>query len=172
MTARWLMLAACLQSSLAISTAFALEAGTASGTVTIDGVVTMVAFAASGTEEHLFDSSKRDTDVVVTDTPLASVSPADRTEIAQQVGAGKLVAVLPRFDGDKLVNVGVARKGDGSLVLLPGVWVKASLSKDGAGSRKLASREFDGHTYACDLTFHAKAVPPVAADDAAPAPTP
>ncbi len=135
----------------------ALEPGTASGTVTLDQVITKLQFASSGTEENLFDSSKLDTIVAVTDRPLGGTSPADRFEISSQVGRGDLVAVVPRFAANKLVNVGFGLKGENSLILLPAQWFQSSFAADGSGTLKLSPRTSDGHAYACDLQFHAKA---------------
>ncbi len=152
---------------LGIAPAFALEPGAASGTVTLDKVVSKLTHAASAAEENLFDSAKQDTIIAVSDRPIKTTSPADRTELGRRAGAGEIVVVIPRFDGTKLVNVGVGVKGESGILLLPGAWFQSSISQDGSGSLKLAPRTFEGHTHACDLQFHAKKyAPPVQATSA------
>jgi len=135
--------------------ALAVQAGRASGTLTVDGKATTLAFATSGTAEDLFDSSKSDTIVVLSDRALEEVSPDDEVELHMRARSGKLVALALRLDGSKLVNVAVHASGLEGVELLPGVWFTSHGGAAGAGSLGLATRSFDGHSFACSVEYSA-----------------
>ena len=95
----------------------AAEPGQASGTVTIDGKATTLAFAYSHPEEDLYDSSKQDTDVVLLDRDAEAAVILSDWELAQAAKSGGVSLVL-RFDGTKILNARLNAPGlDGTSVL-------------------------------------------------------
>jgi hypothetical protein len=141
---------------------FATEVGRAGGKVTIDGKSSTLAFAVSYEEEDLYDSSKKNTAVVLTDRLLDDATAKNEWEIAQQAKSGELVAFTLRLNGTKLVNVRVNHAGVEGTLLLPGQWFEYSPVKtkkgNAAGSLKLATHTFEGHTYTCAVEFAAAPV--------------
>ena len=150
------------------SPAVAVDAGKAGGTATIDGIATPLAFAVETRKENLFDEKKRDTVVVLTDRPLGATKPDDEVELSLRARRGELLVFALRTDGNKLVNVTVSHKGLSGIVILPGAWFEYAPAKAGAGSLKLAKRDYEGHSYAIDTTF---AAAPYVAPRPTPAPT-
>ena len=160
----------------------AVQPGRAAGTATADGTTATLAFAASTTKENLFDDSKKDTIVVLTDGALGDTATDDEVGLSLRARRGELFVLMLRLDGGKLVNVGVCHEGLSGIALLPGAWFNYTPARAGggtaAGSLKLATRESDGHSYACSVEFvaAAAAVPtrPAVAEEApaAVAPTP
>jgi hypothetical protein len=136
------------------SPAPAIDPGKASGTATIDGNVTSLAFAVETRKENLFDEKKRDTVVVLTDKMLGGTKPDDEVELSLRARRGELLAFALRVDRDKLVNVTVSHKGLNGLVILPGPWFQYTGARAG-GTLKLAKRDYDGHSYAIDAAFAA-----------------
>jgi hypothetical protein len=154
-----LFLALALAIGLA-SPALAVDAGKASGTATIDGIVTPLAFAVETRKENLFDEKKRDIVFVLTDKALGATRPDDEVELSLRARRGELLVFALRTDGDKLVNVTVSHKGLNGLVILPGAWFQFSSSKSGS-TLLLAKRDYEGHSYAVDAAFTAAPyVPP------------
>ena len=147
------------------SPARAVDAGKASGTATIDGIVIPLAFAVETQKENLFDEKKRDTVIVLTDKPLGATKPDDEVELSLRARRGELVVLALRTHGNKLVNVIVSHKGLNGLVILPGAWFEYTSATAGGGTLKLAKRGYEGHSYAIDTTF-------AAAPYVAPRPTP
>lgn len=143
--------------ALAAGPLLAAQEGQATGTATIDGTTATLAFAVSTTKENLFDDSKRDTVVVVTDRALGDTAADDEVALSLRARRGDLLVFALRFDGAKLVNVTVSHKGLSGVVKLPGSWFDYKPAKAGAvtvaGSLNLAKREFDGHSYACAFEF-------------------
>lgn len=135
----------------------AVEAGHANGTATVDGMAAKMAFAVATTKENLFDESKRDTVVVITDRPLGDTAADDEVGLSLRARRGELLVLALRFDGTKLVNVEVGHKGLNGIAILPGVWFeyKPAMAVAGAvaGSLNLAKRDSDGHSYACSVEF-------------------
>ena len=167
--------------ALLASPLLAGQPGQAAGTATADGTTATLAFAASTTKENLFDESKKDTIVVLTDRALGETAADDEVGLSLRARRGELFVLMLRLDGGKLVNVGVCHKGLSGIALLPGAWFEYKPARAGggtaAGSLKLATREFDGHSYACAVEFVAAAAAPArpAAVEEAPAlvqPTP
>jgi hypothetical protein len=161
--------------------AFALETGKASGAVTIDGTQFPLSFAVETRKDNLFDESKRDVVMVLTDKQLSATKPDDEIGLTVKARRGELVALALRIDGGTLVNVAVSHKALDRLVILPGAWFQYTVgSKPGTGTLKLADRQFEGHSYAVDVEFSAapgarSATRPVATpsrDAPAPAATP
>jgi len=148
------------------SPALAVDAGKASGTATIDGIVTPLVFAVETRKENLFDEKKRDTILVLTDKPLGPTRPDDEIELSLRARRGELLVFALRTDGDKLVNVTVSHQGLHGLVILPGSWFQFSSSKSG-GTLRLAKRDYQGHSYAVDAAF--AAAPSVSQPNPAPA---
>ena len=143
----------------------AVPPGVAAGTLTLDGTATRLAFAASGTREDLYDSSKRNTVIVLSDRDLGETSPDDDYAIKKRAEDGQLVALAIRLDGRKLVNAYLNGPGvDGTLVL-PGAWFAWKPGVGLAGSLTLAKRDANEHTVACAVDFAAapgrKLAPPV-----------
>jgi hypothetical protein len=158
------------------SPALAVDAGKASGTATIDGIVIPLAFAVETRKENLFDEKKRDTVFVLTDRALEATRPDDEIELSLRARRGELLVFALRTDGGKLVNVTVSHKGLNGLVILPGAWFQFSSSKSG-GTLLLAKRDYEGHSYAVDAAFAAAPyVPPrpnsAPTSDAKPTPAP
>src|SRR5262245_42227312 len=143
------------------SPALAVEAGKASGTATIDGIAAPLAFAVETRKENLFDETKRDTVVVLSDKPLGTTKPDDEVGLSLRARRGELLVFALRVDGNKLVNVTVSHQGLNGLVILPGSWFEYTSAKAGVGTLKLVKRDYEGHSYAIVATF--AAVPYVAA---------
>jgi len=134
----------------------AVDTGRATGTVTVDGTTLPLAFAVGTIKDNLFDGKKRDLVVVLTDKQLSATRPDDEIGLSLKAHRGELVVLALRFDGDTLVNVTVSYKNLSGLVILPGAWFQYTPgSKPTAGTLKLPSREFEGHSYAVDVDFTA-----------------
>jgi hypothetical protein len=164
---------------LPLSPADAAAPGKAAGTVTINGAASPLALAALTTAENLFDSSKRDTLIVLSDRSLGDTSADDEIGLSMKARRGELTVVALRVDGSKLVNVTMSHKGLDGVVKLPGTWFQYAASAKGTGTLKLAKREWDGSTYECSAEFNAVQAPaprpsepeaPTAPPRAAPAP--
>jgi hypothetical protein len=159
---------------------FGAEPGKATGTVTIDGTTTAMTLAVSSESENLFDDKKKDTMVTVVDRALGDAEAGDDVSLSMRARTGEIVVVMLRMDGAKLTNVSVMYKGLSGVIKLPGQWFTFTSSGKTSGTLKLAKKEFDGHSYACDLTFSGApaskqpaavpAAPPKAAPSAAPRP--
>src|SRR5262245_18698392 len=135
--------------------AFAVDAGKAVGTVTIDGTTMPLALAVQTRKDNLFDDKKKDLVVVVTDKALGSTKPDDEIELSMKARRGELIVLAMRIDGSTLVNVTLSYKGLSGLVILPGSWFQYTSPRTAEGTLKLASREFDRHRYAVDVEFAA-----------------
>jgi hypothetical protein len=131
----------------------AVEPSRASGTVTIDGTTATLAYATSTTVENLFDDSKRDILVVLSDRPLGDLAADDDVALQLAARAGRLVAIAVRADGPKLVDVAVHAKGVEGIQLLPGNWFTFHSTGQAAGTIRLARRESEGHSYACSAEY-------------------
>jgi hypothetical protein len=148
------------------SAAAAAEPGKAVGSFTYDGTTVTLAHATEKKVEGLFDSSKQDLLVVLTDRPLGATAPDDDIDLSLRARKGDIAALMLRIDGAKLVNVSVFHKGLSGKILLPGAWFDYKASKPGTGTLKLAPRDFDGHKYGANVEFAA-----IAAAAPKPAPT-
>ena len=157
---------------LILTSTMAPEPGKAVGSFTYDGNTVTLAHAVEGKVEGLFDSSKQDLVVVLSDKPIGATAPGDDVELSLRARKGDLGALMLRIDGAKLVNVSVFHKGLAGKVLLPGAWFDYKPSKPGTGALKLAPRDFDGHKYAATVEFAAMAAPKAAAPAPAAAATP
>ena len=93
------------------ASALAAEPGKAVGTFTYDSTPVTLAHAVEKKVEGLFDSSKQDTLVVLSDKPLGSTAPDDDIELSLRARKGDIAALMLRIDGAKLVNVSVFHKG-------------------------------------------------------------
>lgn len=135
--------------------AYPLEKGKASGTFTLDGKAVTLTSASADTEENLFDSSKQD--------KMISLSDAQNTPV-----------LTLRIDGEKLVNVQVRAKGGSDITILPGQWFEFKKTGELSGTLKLASRKNEGNTYECSVEYSAAAVakPVAAVEEAEPTPEP
>jgi hypothetical protein len=161
--------------SLVVGTwsAQAAEAGKAAGTFTVNATAVTLAHAASKKVEGLFDSTKQDLLVVLTDKPLDSISPDDDIGLSMAARKGEITGLVLRIDGNRLVNVAVFHKGLNGKTVLPGAWFQYAAATPGTGTLSLAARETDGVRYACRVEFAATAAPSAppaaAATPAAPA---
>jgi hypothetical protein len=140
--------------SLAAVPRLADDPGKASGTVTIDGVTTTMTLAAASEAENLFDDKKKDAMITVTDGALGDARAGDDVSLSMRARKGDLVVFLLRLDGARLTNVSVMFKGLSGVVKLPGQWFTFTSTGKRSGTLKLAKKDFDGHSYACDLTFN------------------
>ncbi|MGE3276690.1 MAG: hypothetical protein AB7O67_16375 [Vicinamibacterales bacterium] len=157
---------------LCTAAAAAAQTGRASGTVSVDGKAVALTSAIETTAENLFDSTKQDQLVVLSDRPLGETAPDD-IDLSMRARDGELTALMLRYDGPTLVNVSVFHNGLSGKVLLPGAWFQAVPLKKGAGSVKLASRAFDDRRYAVDARFTAAPYRPAApVPESAPEPAP
>jgi hypothetical protein len=157
----------------AIAAVLAAEPGRAVGSFSFDTTAVTLAHAVETKVEGLFDSTKQDTLVVLTDKPLGSTAPEDDIDLSMRARKGEIAALMLRIDGSKLVNVSVFHKGVAGKVLLPGAWFDYKAAKPGTGTLKLASKEFDGRKYAANVEFAAITAPkPTAAPAPAPATAP
>jgi hypothetical protein len=138
----------------------AIDAGKAAGTMSVDASTTALSHAAQSTAENLFDSSKRDTLVVLSDRPLGETAADDDIGLSLRARKGDLAVLMLRFDGSKLVNVRVMYKGISGEIILPGAWFQYTAAGKTAGTLKLAKREWDGHSYATSVEFSAAATAP------------
>ncbi len=149
--------AVALAAALAAAAVAAVQAGRASGTATVDGTAATMAYAVTTTKENLFDDSKRDTVVVISDRPLGDTAADDEVGLSLRARRGELLVLALRLDGTKLVNVSVSHKGLDGIALLPGSWFEYKPAKasggTSAGSLTLAKHDFDGHSYACSVQF-------------------
>jgi hypothetical protein len=148
--------------------ALAVPSGKANGTVTVDGKSVALSNAVSGTRPNLFDDTRQDTVVVLSDHALGDTAPDDDAGLASRARSGELTSLALRLDGAKLVNVALNCPGIDGTMVLPGQWFVYSAGSTGAGTLKLASRSSDGHTYACSVEF-AAALPTRASVAEAPA---
>jgi hypothetical protein len=158
--------------------ALAADAGRATGTVIIDRIASPLTFAVETRMENLFDEKKRDLVFVLTDNPLGATKPDDEVALSLRARRGELLALALRVDGGTLVHVTVSYRGLKGLVILPGFWFQYAATRPGAGTLKLAKRDFEGHSYEIDASFTATpytaprqtAAPPSAATTAAATP--
>ncbi|HET9704853.1 MAG TPA: hypothetical protein VFP85_12505 [Vicinamibacterales bacterium] len=157
---------------LLVALTIAAEPGKAVGSFTYDGNTVTLAHAVEARVEGLFDSSKQDLIVVLSDKPLGATAPGDDVDLSLRARKGELGALMLRIDGAKLVNVSVFHKGLSGKALLPGAWFDYKASKPGTGTLKLAPRDFDGHKYATSVEFASIAAPKAAAPAAAATPPP
>ncbi len=149
----------------------AAEPGKAVGTFAYDSTVVTLAHATEKSVEGLFDSSKKDLLVALTDKPLGATAVDDDVDLSLRARKGDIAALLLRIDGGKLVNVSVFHRGLAGKVTLPGAWFDYKAAKPGTGALKLAARDFDGRKYATSVEFAAlPAAAPKPAPAAAPAP--
>jgi hypothetical protein len=167
--------------AIVTSPVLAVEPGHVTGTLTVDSSTAKLAFAASYQTEGLFDSTKQDTMVVLTDRALGDVLASDEVELAQRAAKGELVVLTLRLSGDHLVNAAVNHQGVEGTTKLPGQWFDYRPGKAGAGqvagALTLAKHAAVDHTWACAVEFLAVPAAPASAAEAvapvaAPAATP
>jgi hypothetical protein len=136
--------------------------GTASGTLTVNGKVTKVAYAYARSVPGFFDKNTQDTQVIVSDVPLDAAALSDdfaRNDLAE---AGKLHAFEITIDAAG-TPISTAWRDNGFKGPTPsGLSSADPFTKtvlDGKvveGSYKSAEpAEFFGNTYAFDVTFRA-----------------
>jgi hypothetical protein len=161
---------------LGVGLAGAAEPGKAVGSFTFDSTTVPLTFAVETKVEGLFDSSKKDTLVVLTDKALGATAPDDDVDLSLRARKGEMAALTLRLDGAKLVNVSVFHKGLAGKIVLPGAWFDYKAAKPGTGTLKLAPRDFDGKKYSTSVEFAAsvaaKPAPAAAPVAAAPKPAP
>ena len=136
--------------------------GTASGTLTVNGKVTPVAYAYARQVPGFFDKSTMDTEVIVSDVPLDAQALGDPFVRGGLAEAGKLHAFEIIIDASG-TPISTAWRDNGFKGPTPsGLSSADPFTKtvlDGkvvAGSYKSAEpAEFFGNTYAFDVTFRA-----------------
>ena len=141
---------------LILAAAAAVEPGKAAGTITIDGTAVPLTHAVRTTRPNAFDDNAVDTVVVLSDRALTREEATDEERLMARGLKGELVAVAVRFDErrgrSKLFNVTVGHKALAEMALLPDVWFDYTF-KGGVGTLKMASRDFNGHSYAASVEF-------------------
>jgi len=144
---------------IALVTLRAAEPGKAAGSFTYDSTAVTLAYAVETKVEGLFDSSKQDLLVVLTDKPLGETPPDDDIDLSMRARKGEITALMLRIDGPRLVNVSVFHKGLNGKVVLPGAWFEYKAAKPGSGSLTLSPRAFDDHKYGVKVEFASMAAP-------------
>jgi hypothetical protein len=136
--------------------------GTASGTLTVNGKITKVAYAYARQVPGFFDPNTKDTQVIVSDVPLDAKALSDDFARGDLADAGKLRAFEITIDATGKPISTVWRhngfKGPSpSGLSSDDVFTKKVLDdKFAEGSYKSAeASEFFGNTYAFDVTFRA-----------------
>lgn len=138
----------------------AIEPGHSNGSITINGRAIPLALASMSKTEGLFDSSKQDTIVTLSDKPLGDTMPDDDIGISLKARTGDLAAISLRFDETKLINAKLFFKGLSGTIALPGQWFQSSFSPAGTGTVKLPKHESDGQSYECSAEFSAAMIVP------------
>jgi hypothetical protein len=136
--------------------------GTASGTLTVNGKVTKVAYAYARSVPGFFDKNTQDTKVIVSDVPLDAAALADDFARSDLAEAGKLHAFEIIIDASG-TPISTAWRDNGFKGPTPsGLSSADPFTKtvlDGKfveGNYKSAEEaEFFGNTYAFDVTFRA-----------------
>ena len=136
--------------------------GTASGTLTVNGKTTKVAYAYARSVPGFFDKNTMDTKVIVSDVPLDAKALSDDFARSDLADAGKLHAFEITIDATGTV-ISTAWRDNGFKGPMPSglssadVFTKKVLDdKVVDGSYKSAEpAEFFGNTYAFDVTFRA-----------------
>jgi hypothetical protein len=136
--------------------------GTASGTLTVNGKTTQVAYAYARAVPGFFDKNTIDTQVIVSDVPLDEKALSDDFVRIDLAKAGKLHAFEITIDASG-TPISTAWRHDGfngpepSGLSTADVFTKTVLDdKVVEGSYKSAeAAEFFGNTYAFDVTFRA-----------------
>ena len=136
--------------------------GTASGTLTVNGKTTQVAYAYARSVPGFFDKNTMDTLVIVSDVPLDERALSDQFVRGDMADAGKLHAFEITIDASG-TPISTAWRDNGfkgpqpSGLSSAAVFVKSVLDeKIVAGSYKSAEpAEFFGNTYSFDVTFRA-----------------
>ena len=136
--------------------------GTASGTLTVNGKTTKVAYAYARQVPGFFDASTKDTQVIVSDVPLDAAALSDGFARDDLAKAGKLHAFEITIDASG-TPISTAWRHDGFTGPMPSglstadVFTKKVLDdKIVEGSYKSAEEaEFFGNHYSFDVTFRA-----------------
>ncbi len=136
--------------------------GTASGTLTVNGKVTQVAYAYARSVPGFFDKNTQDTQVILSDVPLDAAALSDDFARSDLAEAGKLHAFEITIDAAG-TPISTAWRDNGFKGPQPsGLSSTDPFTKtvlDGkvvAGNYKSAEpAEFFGNTYAFDVTFRA-----------------
>src|SRR5436190_15037555 len=81
------------------SSAYGADPGRAVGTLTIDAAVTPLEFAVATRKDDLFDETRKDTVIVLTDKRLGNTRPDDEIDLSVRARRGDLVALALRIDG-------------------------------------------------------------------------
>jgi hypothetical protein len=182
------------RTTLAVFTAFGLlftvsavraAAGTAGGTIVVNGKTTTVKYAYASAAPGFFDKTKEDVTVIVSDVPLDGKALEDQFERMHMADAGKLHAFEISIGPDGKPNSTSFRSNDFKKASPSGlssddVFEKKTFDgKTVEGHYKSAkTHEFFGDTYSFDVTFKAditrkaKPVPPTAAETASAAKSP
>ena len=136
--------------------------GTASGTLTVNGKTTKVAYAYARSVPGFFDKNTKDTKVIVSDVPLDAAALSDDFARSGLAEAGKLHAFEIIIDASG-TPISTAWRDNGFKGPMPSglssadPFTKTVLDDTVVeGSYKSAEEaEFFGNTYAFDVTFRA-----------------
>jgi hypothetical protein len=136
--------------------------GTASGTLTVNGKTTQVAYAYARSVPGFFDKATRDTQVIVSDVPLDATALSDPFVRGDLADAGKLHAFEITIDASG-TPISTAWRDNGFKGPQPSglssadPFTKTVLDAHVvAGNYKSAEpAEFFGNTYSFDVTFRA-----------------
>jgi hypothetical protein len=136
--------------------------GTASGTLTVNGKTTQVAYSYARSVPGFFDKATRDTQVIVSDVPLDAAALGDPFVRGDLADAGKLHAFEITIDASG-TPISTAWRDNGFKGPQPSglssadPFTKTVLDAHVvAGNYKSAEpAEFFGNTYAFDVTFRA-----------------
>lgn len=138
------------------ASAVAPEPGKASGSLTIDGVQTVMTAAVRVSRENVFDNLASDPVVVVSNVRLTVDEANDEAALLARAQKGELIAIAFRFDGRRgrgqLFNVTVYHRGLAEAALLPDVLFKYRF-KAGAGMATVDVKDFRGHSYSGSIDF-------------------
>ena len=149
-----------------VASGLAAEPGRASGTFTLDGKTSSLAYAISHEEEDVFDSTKMIVAVVLVDRDVEAAVATVDWELAQGAKTAGLVSLALRFDGAKLAGARLNAPGLDGTVILPSQWFTYRPAGGAAGpisgQVQMAPQEWDGHTYACSVEFTAAPAAPAA----------
>jgi len=136
--------------------------GTASGTLTVNGKTTEVAYAYARSVPGFFDKNTMDTQVIVSDVPLDAKALSDDFARSDLADAGKLHAFEITIDASG-TPISTAWRDNGFKGPMPSglssadVFTKKVLDDkvvDG-GYKSAEEAEFFGNTYSFDVTFRA-----------------
>jgi hypothetical protein len=163
---------------LALSSVYASEPGTASGTMTVNGKSTQLKYAISRAKENPFDKKKKDVVVLISDVPVSADNFKDDFAMMRFSDSAKMTGVMVEITDDKNVISGTMYSplftkfgGSFSATGMHNLTTTTFAGLDVAGTLSMAKQdEFAGSKYIYNATFHASPgalTPPPAASKTA-----